>query len=247
MIKEFPPASSGPIPPTMPDTSLAIAREKLLARFYLPTREEIKKALPSHDDFYKFCFRDYKVFEFWNKEYMNAFADYLADRVAKLGKLSIVEIGAGNGRFSTLLEIVLQEKGLDGVIEIMPTDSNGWGLADKFSVVEMDYIEALETFKPDIVISSWMPARTDWTKTIRQFDSVKEYILIGDPTCCGDGERTWGNSFLEDPFSVDSFEREEITNLHRLQICYKDIFDEHAVNKEENTNPHSYTVSFKRV
>lgn len=247
MINEFPPASSGPMPPKMPDTALEIAREKLLDRYYLPTREEIKKAFQSHDEFYKFCFHDHKVFEFWNKEYMDAFADYLADRVAKLGKLSIVEIGAGNGRFSTLLEIVLQEKGLNGDIEIMPTDSNEWGLADNFSVVEMDYVQALEIFKPDIAISSWMPPGTDWAKTIRQFDCVKEYILIGDPTCCGDGEQTWGKSFLEEPFCVDSFEREELAGLHRLQICGGDLFEEHKVLRVGNTNPHSYTVSFKRV
>lgn len=58
----------------------------------------------------------------------------------------------------------------------------------------MDYKEALKKYKPDIVISSWMPYTEDWTKDFRTFSSVKEYILIGEPDngCCGHPWKMWG-------------------------------------------------------
>lgn len=229
------------------DTSAQIARERLLEPFHLPTHAEIMKAFPSYDDWHKFWKKNH-IFELWNKEFVNALVDYLADRVAKLGKLRIVEIGAGDGKLSRFIELVAQEKGLDADFEmIMPTDSNKWVLNDNISVVKESYEDAINMFRPNIVLSSWMPPGQDWTKTIRQFDCVKEYILIGDCTNCGDLEQTWGNFNFEEPFHVDSFEREVLLDLHRLQISRGDVFAHHNVLGTNKTHPYSWTVSFKRV
>jgi hypothetical protein len=43
--------------------------------------------------------------------------------------------------------------------------------------------EALDADEPDIVLMVWPP--DDWTPQIRRLSSVKECIIIGDPTCCG--------------------------------------------------------------
>ena len=55
----------------------------------------------------------------------------------------------------------------------------------------------MKKHSPDIVIFSWMPYQEDSSKDIRKFDSVQEYILIGetDGGCCGDEWETWGHSW----------------------------------------------------
>ncbi len=49
---------------------------------------------------------------------------------------------------------------------------------------QMSYTVAL-TKNPTIVISSWMPAREDWTAAIRATESVRAFIMIGDEEQCG--------------------------------------------------------------
>ena len=91
-------------------------QEKLRDPHFLPTHEQITKAFRSRDEWHKFCFDEEKpVFEFFNEEYLNAFADYFVSKIQEHGAseekpLVILEIGAGNGRLSHFLQQKLEER-----------------------------------------------------------------------------------------------------------------------------------------
>jgi hypothetical protein len=185
-------------------------REKLEDPFYLPTREEIFKAFyeEAWERWYEFCNKeDDPVFEFWNKEYIDAFSEYLIQRAkefqsTKEKPLQILEVGAGNGKLTHFLKEQFEKKKIENIV-IRATDSGEWmkpreGISQiitpHFPVEILDYKEALEKYKPDVVICSWMPYEEDWTADFRATDSLKEYILIGekDGGCCGHPWETWG-------------------------------------------------------
>ncbi|MEA2097557.1 MAG: hypothetical protein U9P70_00550 [Patescibacteria group bacterium] len=227
-------------------------REKLCDPNFLPTHKQITKAFTNLEQWVEFCFDEEKpVFEFFNEEYLNAFADYFVGKIQEYGAneerpLVILEIGAGNGRLSYFLQQKLEERA-PGQTEVIATDSGEWTLKSDFPIEQLKHDEAIEKHSPDIVVFSWMPYQEDSSEDIRKFDSVQEYILIGetDGGCCGNEWETWGWSFYDDeedgekvpPYEADGFKREDLDDLSDLQICRTDYHGRYH---------HSKTVSFKR-
>jgi len=229
-------------------------REKLRDPNFLPNHEQITKAFTNWEQWREFCFdKEKPVFEFFNEEYLSAFADYFVGKIQEHGAseerpLVILEIGAGNGRLSHFLQQKLEERA-PGQTKVVATDSGAWTLKSDFPVEQLKHDEAMEKLSPDIVVFSWMPYQEDSSRNIRKFDSVQEYILIGetDGGCCGDEWETWGQSWSWDeddeggekvsPYEADGFERDDLDDLSDLQICRTD---------DPGSYSHSRTVSFKR-
>jgi len=216
---------------------------------FLPTHKQIYNFFQTQKQWEEFCFNDkFPVFEFLNQEYLDALTDYLESRVSEYQTdpnqpLRILEVGAGNGRLSHFLRQRLDQR-LPSQTQIFATDSGEWNLSTDFPVEQIDHIKALAKYNPDIVIFCWMPYQTDSTQDFRSCPSVKEYILIGetDYGCCGHEWMTWGKKWdFEDhdqkPYHIDSFERFDLQDLGRLQICRTDQLLDWR---------HSGTVSFRR-
>jgi len=235
-------------------------REKLRDPNFLPTQEQIteafdgKKILPNFEEWDAFILnKENRVYEIFTKEYMNALGDYLSKRIEELGHsennpVTILEIGAGNGRLSHLLRRALDEKAPKRA-KIVATDLFADKIKTNFPVENLGYDEALKKYQPDIVICSWMPFDKDFSQDIRSTDSVKEYILIGedDHGCCGKKWETWGLPEYDDeddktdkkipPYAKDGFYRKNHREMNCLQVCRSDTPGQYF---------HSRTTSFKR-
>jgi len=253
------PFDKPPVPP-QPEKELTPEelREKLRDPSYLPTHEDISRAFKAEGlfsrEWHDFCFdEENPIFEFLNEEHLSAFGDYLSQRAEALGAsedspVTILEVGAGNGRLSHFLQQKLEAK-LPGKVKVVATDSGEWSLKTAFPVETIGHREALEKYKPKIVVFSWMPYGADFTDDFRAAESVDEYILIGetDGVCCGDEWRTWGQSWSFDeegeekekvaPYIADGFERENLEDVSAHQICRTD---------QPGQYYHSSTTSFKR-
>ena len=125
------------------------------------------------------------------------FNDSLAVEIKMLGLDSVLAVGAGGGE----LAAALRRRGIDPVAaddfsgpapaRLRPGD----GLPEK-----MDYRAALDRFKPQLVICSWMPAGADWTVDFRATASVRAYMLIGvEEKMPGGDEPGWRSRVLKEP------------------------------------------------
>jgi len=248
-------------PPEKPPEAEQLSPNELKEKFrdpsYLPTHKDVSQAFNSEDGFsaewFHFCSdRENPIFEFLNEEFINAFSVYLSSRIESLGAsenspITILEVGAGNGRLSHFLRQKL-EMLFPGKIKVIATDSGEWELKTSFPVETIGHKEALQKYQPQIVIFSWMPYEEDYTKDFRTTQSVDEYILIGetDGGCCGHNWETWGYAWSFDeekeeekiaPYVADGFERKNIDDVSVHQICRTD--------QPENYY-HSSTTSFRR-
>ncbi|GAQ88010.1 hypothetical protein KFL_003940010 [Klebsormidium nitens] len=143
-------------------------------------------------------------YEVFTREFVHGLAAYLRERAAvyRLPRVKVLEVGAGDGRLSHYLRLLLEpmpgEASKEPVFEIVATDSGQRGLASGqpygHEVHEQDAVEALAAEQPHIVIACWQPLGVDWTAEIRRTDSVLEYLLIGekDGGICGHPWLTWG-------------------------------------------------------
>ncbi|MFA4846036.1 MAG: hypothetical protein WC654_05755 [Patescibacteria group bacterium] len=256
-MSEKNPLEKPPISPQLEGgLPLVELREKLRDHSYLPTHAFISRAFTSEDfssqEWHRFVDdKEHPVFEFLNEEFLNAFSDYFSQRIDNLGAskdspVTILEVGAGNGRLSHFLQKKLDAK-LLGKVKVIPTDSGELSLKTTFPIEIIGHKKALEKYKPKIVIFSWMPYGSDFTDDFRAAESVDEYILIGetDDGNCGDAWRTWGISdspFHEGagkvaPYLADGFERKDLDDVSKQQICRTDELGEYF---------HSKTVSFRR-
>ncbi len=177
--------------------------EKLEDTSYLPTRGEIIEAFGAHaNELLTFCHENY-IFEFWNREYIQALAEYINTRKATIkakGEMVVLEIGAGNGKLTHYLN-----KFTNDDIRVMAIDSGEWGLDENiFPVEKFSHKEAIKKYQPDLVICSWMPRGIDLTP-----DFPSEYILIGIPDYCATRE-VWDRGVI-------------LENLRKLQICRTDM------------------------
>lgn len=247
---------------TPPNADSAITKEntelsktEILAKLrdpdFLPTRDQVflafsdpQKLSPYHYD--EKAWRDYvfdkthPVFEFLNKEYVDALGAYLVERVKALSEtgqkpVKILEVGAGNGRLSHFLEEYL-EAHIPGQTLVIPTDSIDWDLAPAYAIEEIDVKDALKKHQPQIVISSWMPRDADFTPDFRATPSVAEYLVIGETKLCGGFEDVQEKSgkfgFLQRIFPKDKnlkttaqnegFEAGYLKELKKFQICRTD-------------------------
>ncbi len=239
---------------------LEVLRARLIDPAYLPTHSELKQLFPKKDkysnkDWIDFTIRN-EVYEMLNKEFIEALANYLIERIAYFQSssngqpITILELGAGNGRLSHFLTVELEKKSLKDV-NIIATDSGHFKIVPNFPVEKAKANrEILAKYKPTIVMCSWMPYRTDWTADVRATPSVREYILIGEVGTgnCGDHWKTWGVPMSEEdriklagkvpPYVADGFTRNDLDDIKDLQICRTDSSPDDAI--------HSYTISFRR-
>jgi len=203
------------------------AKKKLDDSKNLPSIENIEDAFKTNPaNFLNYCHRK-NVFEFFTKEYVDALASYILSRKEILkpkGKLKVLEIGAGNGALS----FFLNKRFLGSDVKSIATDSGEWNLeTGVYPVENIEHLEAIEKYSPDVIIFSWMPRNVDITE---DFFPVKEYILIGAPTCCANPE-TW--------LSNKKYKSVLMKDLHKLQICQLDIIGLGLPSK-------SITKSFRR-
>ena len=247
--------------------------DKMLDPFFLPPQELVYshfrkfnayKSTPEQLKWQNFMRlgEGKNIFEIWTKEYINAFGNYLAQRVEELGgtkenPIIILEVGAGDGRLTHFLQQKMNEKVPDKV-RLIASDSGSWEISPSFPVENINHKEALEKYNPKIIICSWMPNHVDLTKEFRATKSVNEYILIGmaDNNMSGDAWQTWGATwanFLESEerikdeplYERDGFERIDHHDLRSLQLSRIEVMD--GPTTQPDTIPtKSTTVSFKR-
>lgn len=218
-------------------------REQLKYPLYLPAYEEILMAFPDrfgskgcadfeYDDF---CKKE-SIFEFFNREFIAKLVDYLEKEIIKYkgtkeNPVTILEVGAGSGRLSYFLENEIKNRKLENMVKTTPpTDSKEYKI-EVLPVESISYKEAIKKYAPKIVIVSWLPQGEDWTLDFRDFDCIKEYILIGEPEICGTGD-TYDDILIEE----GKFRTTELSDVKKYQICKTD----HSIIR------HSTTLSFKR-
>lgn len=201
---------------------------------YLPSYQEVDEAFSHGDTVVQW--NDYihdteaPLFELFTLEYVDGMAKYLAERIEDEGKkkgfpVKILEIGAGNGRLTHLLQQRLNEQ-VPGKFEMTATDSKEWPYEIKthYPVEVLDHKQAVEKHKPQIVLCSWMLPNIDLSAEIREAKSVDEYILIGDKKCCGNAEKTWGYQQTSPQFEKDGFTQQQLEELERYQIGRTDEY-----------------------
>jgi hypothetical protein len=237
-------------PTTKKDVNVEDQSEKKLELLkdptHLPTHEEIRAALPSlsteygrqavdDGDFFKIYSKG-AAFEILNEEFVAALGDYIANHVhAKESNepFVILELGAGNGRLAHFLDQDLGRR-MPGRVKVIATDNGENAINAIFdNVKEMDYKQALQTYKPNLVIVSWMAPGLDMSADIRKTSSVEEYVLIGDVPATGRDWETWGDDHWDydengkpiyehpnekAPYIADGFQREEVEAISRAQI-----------------------------
>lgn len=117
--------------------------------------------------------RVFGIYQILNRE----FNDALADEIENLNLRPVLEVGAGTGELSAALRRRgIELAAVDDFSEPLP--ERAVGSADRPE--KMDYREALERYRPQLVLCSWMPGGRDWTVDFRATDSVRAYILIGE-------------------------------------------------------------------
>ena len=181
--------------------------------------EDIGCAVQGYNEFHLLCEAS-GIYEFVTRD----FADSLAKYIRTSSHDTIVEVGAGGGLISRALKSRLSSSK-----RYIATDANS-----NPNVLKMDYRRALSTFKPSLVVVSWMPRNEDWTTAFRECSSVSEYLIIGDPTLCG----------TSDSWSSSSFRSRTLEDLSSLQLCRYDRFS-HDVSPR-SLRSRSITRSFIR-
>jgi hypothetical protein len=134
------------------------------------------------------------------------FSQQFGAAIAKLvGSRSCVEIGAGDGTLTVLLE----EQGL----RIPATDDCSW----QHVVNYPDWIEklsakaTLEKYQPKVVLCSWPPPGNDFERAIFAHPSVQTYVVIGSKHDYASGDR---NAYQ----SQKSFQLRHADELSRLVL-----------------------------
>jgi len=226
--------------------------EKLKDPTYLPSRQEIINALIGRDEWPDkwiefFHTENNPTFEIFTKEYIEQLGNYLIEQSTQLqaraGEATILEVGAGNGRLTHLLQEHLKRSNQKN-IHIIPIDIGTYGIKPLFPVELLEHMSALEKYQPQIIISCWMANGSDQTPDFRANPAVQEYILIGDDTCCGKPWETWGNPRWAPapdavpPYQADGFQAQKLGEMSALQICRSDHPGKYDQSK---------TVAFKRL
>lgn len=234
-----------------------VLRQKISDPFWLPNYKEISKVVDSYTDEYGSFLLDKEeedkwfkfiknkenpVFEIWTKEYIDRFSNYLSERAKLFGgtkekPITVLEVGAGDGKLSYFLSNKLEESNVDS-IKIITTgyDSETFNIKSKYNNVEnLPEKDAIEKYSPDIVLCSWMICGEDWTPDFRKKRSVQEYILIGPEGPCGTDD-TWQ--------CYTDFEKMEHEDLSEVQISRTDFFGSRKISSVDFITK---TTSFKKI
>lgn len=239
-------------------------RERIGDPTYLPTFQEVVDAFPGNQPetavFRNYC-EEHRIFEFFTKEFVDSLGDYLMKRIGEIrtgGKpITILEVGAGRGQLTHWLKKYLDENGLDDKkVKLIATDDHSRGISDQspFPVEKIDYSDAVTKYKPDFILTSWMPLDEDWTPVFRDEPSVKEYILIGemDGGSCGSAE-TWSACPLEEELGLP--ETDLSSGFYRVELnkgTSRKTGVSHQIARTDNLpldpeSSYSGTVSFRRM
>lgn len=187
------------------------------------------------------------TYEFWNEEHLAALADHIADTARSIGtqgteQVTVLEVGAGNGRLSHFLRNKLKTRCGD-TVRVIGVDNGSWKLRPFFPVERCEHEEALAEYKPAIVLFSWMPRDVDITPDICAIPSVQEVLLIGETEggCCGGPWASEAGIALNDEkvsYAKRGFTRIDLDDLSAKQVCRTDL-PGHFM--------HSRTVSLRRT
>ena len=243
-------------------------RERMRDPNFLPSREAIVRAFcipgetrgQTEEKLFKYCKNEEApIYEFFNKEFIDSLGDYLVRRAEELKSgdepITVLEVGAGNGRLSHFLRQRL-EKIRPGKVNIVATESGEWALKKDFPLEVMDAKTALKKYKPDITIFSWMPCDVDCTADFRGTESVDEYLLVGEENgCCGRRWETWGDPYglpeeeWEEkesgpkPWEKDGFGKNILHDVSKNQVCR---LDGGFLADTDGSGGYSKTISFRR-
>ncbi len=222
------------------EDSPEVLKEKMKNPEFLPTHDQIFQAFKMEgynrfdtSEWMDFLNGPYKhSYEIINQEFIKELGSYISGRLRQLQteeSLTILEVGAGNGRLSHFLEDEIKKQGTKEKAKIIATDSDSWEIKPAFPVENIEVKEALNKYNPDIVICSWMSSypMQDWTPDFQNTQSVKEYILIGDK------ERKYSDAPL--------FTRSELPEVTKTQIC---LHDSDPFGR--NFNSDSKTISYRK-
>ncbi len=130
---------------------------------YLPSFNETSRIPYKQRESFQEEFFDYEI---WNREYINALAKQIGNHKI------VMEVGAGSGRLSYFLRKKLPNN------QIIAIDISLKNKVAGIPLIKMSMKQALQKFKPDILICSW-PDAFFWQE-IKHNTSAKKIILIGD-------------------------------------------------------------------
>jgi hypothetical protein len=158
---------------------------EILNGYYSPTQGEdaYKRLFEKMEEDGKYKEGRYEIV---TQELISEIASYLMAQREELGiggrPLNILELGAGDGKFAVHLAMNLDANS-PGDFVYRAIDNGSYGIKAVPFVECRDVIEVVEAGQPDVVIMVWPPY--DWTPVVREQETVRECILIGDPRFCG--------------------------------------------------------------
>ena len=212
---------------------------------HLPTLEEIDK-IPNHWNWCKSDFIHHNPlwtpFQVLNKEFIEGLSKEITELSKSLDtdNVSILEVWAWNWRLSYFLKKELTIDKVKKQVRQIATDDFSWHewedpyiwvrKIDWMWVNDCNIQDSLSIYKPNIVISSWMPDGQDWTQYFRNNPNIDSFILIWNPGQC------WKKESWE---SCDNFTWKEINIT--WNICWEDM--SFMWNSDES---YSNIVIFKR-
>jgi len=155
---------------------------------------DIHEKLMSYSELYDwFCTaereNDYGVFSYFNgindnrtifQLYHDSFIDKIAEQIKDIKPTTTIEIMAGDGKLSEFLN---ERHNLN----IIPTDNKSWE-AIKYpeSVIELDALDAINKYEPDLIIVCWEPYESTLCADIVKMNIPMIWIGEGQGGCCGD-------------------------------------------------------------
>ena len=195
----------------------------------LPSYEIVRQFIVKYshtNGYYEIVHDKYNIFQFWNKEYIEALSKEVIDRVAED---LVLEVCAGDGQLTHWLK----EKG----VNIIATDNFERGLKPKFSVIKFSAIRAIKKHNPVMVIASWIEACDPLDYRILK-TGVPYVILIGEPEgiTCG-SERAWR------AFKRLGYRQDYLQDVDKYNLCRTD----YTWSIDDRIRPHSATVLFSRL
>ena len=217
-----------------------LSRAKPAASDRLPARIVAGVSMPIERMMWREC-QASGLHELLSREFVGELALHLSSAVerchrAGVAQPMILEIGAGSG--SLAFHLTLELRRLGHPFPIVATDDASSGITTVTSGIAtmidgpvcLTCADALARFAPHIVLVSWMPLGVDWSAAIRECESVREYVLLGDPTACGDTWATWGEAPLHaeeyglsddsvSPWESDGFVSARLEHIELHQLC----------------------------
>ena len=225
---------------------------------YLPSIENLPEIQPDSQT-WNFGFSDFIAhnplwtpFQLLNQEFIEWISNELLKVIKEISNenIKILEVWAWNWRLSYFLKKDLIIEKTKKSVEIIATDDFSW-FTDEFEencqsdmffekckwidVENLNVEKSIKKYNPNIIISSWMPHKEDWTELFRKNENVDAFLIIWNVDECWT-DNTWKE--------CDEFELKEL-NV-KWNISWKDGLDNISYIKSNWYNPTSKVVLFKR-